>query len=314
MGIALGVHGVSIFRVGSWVSNLSLYASVLLLWAAGLASKITFVDRPEALISSVFEQVAGVEPRRRLAEALPILVCLIVFMPAFSAMKSAIPLFNDYVWDAHFIELDRHIHGTDAWRVIQPIVGYPLITSILSLFYHMWILLIYVGGVFFAFRKSNPALRHQYFLSYFLIWTVNGCILAILMASVGPCFLEPIMGESAFAPLMDYLRVADQQYPVLVLEVQNTLVSWHRLEDHGLGRGITAMPSMHVSLAFLFFLSVRKISKFASWASGIFVILVLVGSVHLGYHYAVDGYLAIITTFIIWLLCGWRTSRVQFRQ
>ncbi len=309
MGISLGLHGISIFRVGSWIGNLTLYACALLLWAAASALKVVFIERPEALTSTIFERVAGAELRRRLIEALPILVCLTVFMSAFSAMKSSIPLFNEFDWDARFIELDRNIHGTDAWIVIQPIIGYPLVTSILSLFYHMWILLIYAGGVFFAFRRSDLALRRRYFLSYFLIWTINGCILAILMASVGPCFLEPVLGKSDFKPLMDYLHEADQQYPVLVLEVQNALISWHRLGDHGLGRGITAMPSMHVSLAFLFFLAVRKISRAAAWAAGIFVILILVGSVHLGYHYAVDGYLAIVTTYIIWLLCGWRTKK-----
>jgi PAP2 superfamily len=313
MGVALGYHGVSVFRFGSWFSNLLLYISVIGLVLSAITLKIAFVERPEALTSTIVSRLFGPAKRQSFVDALPILVCLIIFMPAFSAIKSGIPLFSDYTWDGRLIEVDRMLHGGDAWQLIHPIVGYPIVTSILSLFYHMWILLIYAGGVFFAFRHQDAALQHRYFLSYFLIWAVNGCLLAIGMASVGPCFLEPLMGRQDFVPLMEYLREADRQYPVLVLEIQETLVAWHRLQDHGLGRGITAMPSMHVSLAFLFFLAVRNISKFAAWSAGVFLVLIMVGSVHLGYHYAIDGYLSLITTYAIWWVCGFRSKTVAHR-
>jgi len=310
MGAALGYHGVSVFRLGSWFSNLLLYVSVIGLWMCSIALKIIFIERPEELTSTIVGRVVGEEPRKRLLDALPILICLVIFMPAFSAMKSGIPLFTEYRWDGSLIAWDRVIHGGHAWELIHPVIGYPLITSGLSVIYHMWILLIYMGGVFFAFRSQDATIRHRYFLSYFLIWTVNGCLLAITLASVGPCFLEPIYGRNDFAPLMDYLNAANQHYPVLVLEVQNTLVAWHQSQDHGLGRGITAMPSMHVSLAFLFFLAVKDISRTAAWLAALFLILIFVGSVHLAYHYAVDGYLALITTYIIWWLCGFRSRMV----
>lgn len=103
---------------------------------------------------------------------------------------------------------------------------------------------------------------------------------------------------------MAYLREADAQFPVLVLDVQQTLLSWHNEGNFGLGRGITAMPSMHVALAFLFYLGMRHINKRASYFFGAFCVLIFIGSVHLGYHYAVDGYASIALTLIVWKLAG----------
>lgn len=307
--VALASRGVFAFRIDSVTSNLGLYASCILMYLAYRVGRIMIVERPEDLTQAVLDQEFSAEKRRSFMRALPVLLALALFMPIFSTIKSNIELFQEYSWDLNFVELDRTIHGTDPWRILQPILGFPIVSSILAFLYQVWLLLIYAGGTFFAFYHRDQILRQRYFTAYFLIWSINGMLLAIMLASVGPCFLEPLLGRDDFMPLMSYLNEANRQYPVAVVDIQQALLDWHFTNDQGLGRGITAMPSMHVSMAFLFYMAMRHVSPLAGKIFGAFFLIILVSSVHLGFHYAVDGYVSILTTAIIWKACGWFASR-----
>lgn len=312
--VALKRHDVPTRAVTDGFNNLFLLAAAWLPMTAILAGLEIARHRPESPLAYLRDEYFDNDYRRNLITFLPIAICLSVFMPNFSAMKSAIPLFAPYTWDPAFIAMDRAIFlGRDAWQVIQPIVGYPIVTAALAGLYHLWILLIYAGSIYMGVNQPDERLRLQYFLAYFLCWTVIGVILAIAFASVGPCFMEYFFGDRTFAPLMEYLHRADEHYPVLVLNVQDILIKWHETGDHGLGRGITAMPSMHISLAVLFWLAMRRISRKAGWFFGAYAVVIFVGSIHTGYHYAVDGIVAAIVTWIIWWLAGlftrWWTAR-----
>ncbi len=157
--------------------------------------------------------------------------------------------------------------------------------------------------------EHDSALRKRYLISFFGIWIVCGIVLAILLASVGPCFVGPILGNHAYDELMAYLYKADRQFPVMVLPVQEMLLERYRSNDHGLGRGITAMPSLHVAQAFLFFLAMRHKARWLAALFGVFALMILLGSVHLAYHYAVDGYVSIAVTATIWWLAGRLVNR-----
>ena len=73
------------------------------------------------------------------------------------------------------------------------------------------------------------------------------------------------------------------------------------------------MPSMHVAEAVLFAILGWKANRWLGEALTLFALITQVGSVHLGWHYAIDGYLAAVAVVPIWLLGGWiarQTSKV----
>lgn len=243
--------------------------------------------------------------RSHILSGLPMLAVCILLMPFFSKMKAAIPLFNDYTWDDTFIAWDRAIFfGYDAWEVMQPVLGFPIVTAIVALLYQFWLLLLYPGCLFFAFVTMDETLRRKFFLSYVLSWSLIGGAMATWMASVGPCFVGPMLGDNRFDDQMAYLNAANEQYPIMVLPVQEMLLDWFDANANGLGSGITAMPSMHVAIAFLFWIAMRPISHKAGIFFGSFFVITWIGSVHTAYHYAVDGLVSVIAVAAIWWASG----------
>jgi hypothetical protein len=302
-----GINGLSL---ASYQLNFNLYLAALLATLVATLATVLARHRPARPIGFLAASFVSSGLAGRLIRGVPMLLALVVFLPIFGSMKSAIPLFNSYTWDETWIGLDRALHGTDPWRILQPVFGYPAVTSVLATFYHLWLLLIYVGGAGFCFFVGDRQLRARFFITYFASWALLGNVLAIAFASVGPCFVGPMLGDHRFDEQMAYLRAADEQFPVMTIAVQQQLVDWYASGAEGLGRGISAMPSMHVSIAFLFFLAMRRISKLAGLLFGIFFVIILIGSVHLAYHYAVDGYVSIAATWLIWLAAGVATRRI----
>lgn len=292
-GINPGVAGI--------FANAQIFAMFVIVLACWDAGKELFRHRPDSPLQHLKSRYTTPQFKRSVFAGLPLLGVAIFLLPYFSKMKSAIPLFNAYTWDQAFIEWDRAIFfGRDAWEVLQPLLGYPFVTALLALLYHLWFLLLYPGVMYFAFAQVDSRVRRQFFLSYVLSWTLVGGALATWLASVGPVFVGPLLGNSTFDAQMAYLYAANEQVPIMVLPVQEMLLEWYGKDESGLGSGITAMPSMHCAIAFLYWVAVRRISP--KWGAffGVFFFITWVSSVHLAYHYAVDGLVSLLAVAAIW--------------
>ncbi|HEX4847539.1 MAG TPA: phosphatase PAP2 family protein [Novosphingobium sp.] len=269
-------------------------------------------DRPLSHLSAHF--LADPARREVLLGAIPGLALLCLFMPFFSALKATIPLFATYDWDRTFIDLERSLlFGHDAWELLQPVLGYPLITATLAVLYHLWILLCYPGTALFLFLNIDNRLRRRFLLSFVLTWSLVGGVLATLLASYGPVFVGALAGIPDFDPQMAYLRAANEQVPVMTLVVQDLLLARFHEAESGLGSGISAMPSMHIAMCYLFYLAIRQVDRRLGWAAMAFGIAIWLGSVHLAYHYALDGVVSVIAVAAIWKGCGWLIDRWDAR-
>ena len=76
------------------------------------------------------------------------------------------------------------------------------------------------------------------------------------------------------------------------------------------------MPSMHNASALLYALAGYQVSRFAGRLLSVHAILIFIGSIHLGWHYAVDSYLAWALTLVIWFAMApvsrwWHSTRPQ---
>ena len=190
------------------------------------------------------------------------------------------------------------------WERLQPLLGHPLVTGLLNFSYHFWFFLFYAVLYWLILDTRRPLLRMQFLLSFALTWIVLGSILAVLFASVGPCYYGHLHASDPYAPLMAYLHDANQHVPVWALQVQEML--WQGYQSKGANGelGISAMPSMHVATAVLMALMGWNVSRAAGIALSAFAVLILLGSIHLGWHYALDGYVGAAGAALVWRLVG----------
>jgi hypothetical protein len=256
-------------------------------------------DRPIPALLKDMKQYLG--NKRRLANGFPIVLIMMVCMYVFSNIKSSIPMFNPYSWDVYFADLDKALHfGRQPWEWLQPLLGYPPITYLLNLNYNLWFLVTWLVWVYFAFLDKPSEVRTRFFLSFFALWIVVGSLLAVGFSSVGPCFYSRLgLSPDPFTELMAYLRSANEVFPIWALPLQDEL--WQGYIDQSvLIIGISAMPSMHNGSALLYALAGYQVSRFAGRILALHAFLVFIGSIHLGWHYAVDSYLAWALALVIW--------------
>ena len=239
------------------------------------------------------------------------ILVLQVFFSAFTSIKGLIPIMNPFTWDATFAAWDRVLHGgRDPWAVMQPLFGYPAVTTAINFLYQCWLYLLYGVMVWQAFSTRDPRLRMQFFLTLVLMWALLGNLVATVFSSAGPVYFGRVTGlPDPFEPLMSYLRAASQVSPVWALEIQDWLWSAHVADNDQVGTGISAMPSIHVATAVLFALVGWRTSRALGILFAGYAVAVMVGSVHLAWHYALDGYVSIVLTCLLWRAAGWWSAR-----
>ncbi|MFL6733202.1 MAG: phosphatase PAP2 family protein, partial [Sphingomicrobium sp.] len=217
---------------------------------------------------------------------LPLLFTFL-FLGAFSELKALIPMFHFFAWDQTFSDYDRLLFaGSDPWRITHALIGASG-TWFIDIVYSFW-LPIFTGVVLYFSAFANEEQQRRFFLCLYRMWIILGLIAAIVFSSAGPCFLELIHNPYAsryggLFPLHDAQFTRDTMDYVAMSYSKHTRV---------LGVGISAMPSMHVAMALLFALvPVTRIMKIVGLC---YYILIFIGSVHLGWHYAVDGVVSTI--------------------
>jgi len=230
-----------------------------------------------------------------------------LFMSAFGAYKASIPLIQPFSWDVRFTEWDRFLHfGMLPWEILQPLLGQPMITQIIDRGYYLWFPILWMTVIWQAWHGDrNSETRSQFLVAFLACWILLGTVMAILLSSAGPVFFAGVTDAAdPYAPLLEYLHAVNVQDSLRAVWTSDLL--WQGYMDPGITpiEGISAMPSLHVSMAVLLVLLGFRVNRTVGWIYAAFAGLVLVGSIHLAWHYAVDGYLAAAGTVAIWWASG----------
>ena len=208
--------------------------------------------------------------------------------------------------------------GVTPWLVTHGIFSDPISTWILMQYYHVTFVLFWASLGFVIVNRNLEWLRVQYCLTTMLSFIIIGNIAALLLSSAGPCYYHWVVGSPGpYDGLIARLRSQDLELmnisPYLhlySLDAQEYLRESLGSKALVRGGGISAMPSMHVSAATLAMLAGWQINKTLGPALGVGVLVTWIGSVHLGWHYAVDGIVSFLMTLLIWAFTSQLTSRL----
>ena len=240
-------------------------------------------------------------------------VTMCLFAGTFTVAKDLIPVIHPFAWDESFAAWDRALHfGQDPWRLIWPVTGTPHITTAINAAYHLWLMLAYFLIFVACFNVSRHDKHRTYLLADVTCWIVGGNILATIFSSVGPVYYETMGYGSDFRPLMDELYAFNEVSPVWALPLQEMLIDGYM--NDGPVKGISAMPSMHVASTVMMTLYAFSVSRIWGGIMTVFATIILVGSVQLGWHYAIDGYVSIFLALGIYWLARRVISALSFAE
>lgn len=291
MAIAAGVGGTQILT--DYVAA-GLIASYLALIAW------TFVPRlraPEHRRLPLVSAPMAVIRQRWMLLLLPTLV-LPVFMTGFTVAKASFPFLTGFQWDGFWTEADALLFNGDPWRVTHQLIGRSASSWLALVYFVLWgVVLGMVMPLYTLAAEPRRVIRA--FTALMATWFVVGVAGATAFSSAGPIFADladPALGQH-FAPLKRSLAgLLSPGDPIL--STQQYLRQVFELREAFRGAGISAMPSMHLGAC-----SFMVILAWNSWwriPAILFWLLIWIGSVHFGYHYALDGLIAAPLAWICW--------------
>ena len=206
-------------------------------------------------------------------------ICILVSGLNMIAFMWTKPLLNYMVpfWaDPLLAEVDKALFlGTDPWKLFTWLNLTPT-----AIFYHRGWFGLMILTLILVTRSSPSIEKTALMLTYFLLWSVVGPAIHILLPAAGPIFFEQL----GYGDRFNALEGAPE-----TLRAANYLWTIYSTEGFGPGSGISAMPSMHIAttawmIMCFYFIARRWLPLMMAMASLIFLL-----SISLGWHYAADG-------------------------
>ena len=233
------------------------------------------------------------------------IVILPILLTSFTISKMTLPYLFGFSWDAYFADLDVFFLGDDAWQLLHVLFAHNINGALEFWYIGIWsVIMFFFPLIIFLPSVSLPAFKkNRFVLSYCLLWILAGIFLAALFGSAGPVFAH--LFDDTLKDRFDGLRfslIKNLPLETTVLKTQDYLQEAFLKKIIVKGGGISAMPSMHVILSFLYVVLFYQTSFF--WVSLLCLLLTIVGSVYFGYHYAIEAPVCFLIVLGVWFFSG----------
>jgi membrane-associated phospholipid phosphatase len=232
-------------------------------------------------------------------------------LPLFQLFKQHILPARGFPFDPYVAALDRFLFaGHDAWRITHALFGSVGGTLFFDRVYALWLPMMFVFPMIAVMAARDERVRARLLGCWIISWVLIAVLGAWVFGSAGPCYYIQLVGPDAgFSELnarLAALGVAAQKegQVLAALDFQAMLLAEHRTTDLLPAGGISAMPSMHVAMATLFALSGYRIYRPLGHVMALYAVLIWIGSVHLGWHYASDGIAGAAMMALLWHVSG----------
>ncbi|MFM7027520.1 MAG: phosphatase PAP2 family protein [Chakrabartia sp.] len=230
-------------------------------------------------------------------------------IPVYGLFKQYVLKDQGFPLDPFLAEADRYLFfGQDGWEVMHDLFDSVWFTLLLDRAYGFWLPILMFCPVLWAAIITDPWVRGRLIACWLAVWVLVGGVAAWLLASAGPMYYPHFIGPNpSFQALHDRIvtlgALARNQGEVLTTPIGHALLMKRYLSGHYMpGFGISAMPSVHVSMAALFAIGGYVIHRWLGRILLGYAVLIWIGSVYLGWHYALDGIVGAGLTYGIWKL------------
>lgn len=247
----------------------------------------------------------------RPARALALGLASALLLTAYGSWKAMIPVLHPFGWwDRWWMELDGAVHlGAQPWDLLQPLLGHENVTVVLDRFYWLWLPLL-PATILWQAWSTNDRVRPRFFLTFALSWVLLGITGAVLGSSAGPAYYDRVTGDPGpYGPLLEYLRAVHSNGILLAVRGQEFLWQSYAQELTFPYSRISAMPSMHAAMAVLWGLAGSATGPVVGAVFWAFALIIGLGAIHLGWHYAVDLYASALAVALLWKLSGMVLAR-----
>jgi PAP2 superfamily len=234
-----------------------------------------------------------------------------ITIPLFQLFKQRILPSRGFPFDPGLAWFENKLLlGHDAWEVTHALFGTVAMTKLFDAAYAIWLPLMFLFPAVIVMAIHDVRLRARLMGCWLTAWVLIASVAAWVFGSAGPCYYNALIGpHQGFATLQKELAALNvaaqsQGHTIAAVDFQQMLLRQMQAGELVSAGGISAMPSMHVAMATLFAIAAFRFVRPLGWIFSAYAITIWIGSIHLGWHYALDGVVGAAMMAGIWRLSG----------